>query len=93
MSSINPALSIGASITLTMLVALSAGLPRLGLADEPPPASSAPDNPGAGRHHNDPAWQACRKQADDKGLAQGDERREFMKNCIKAAKAANPPAS
>lgn len=88
-----PSLPIGATLGLAMLAALSAGLPRLGLADDTPPASTAPDNPGAGRHHNDPAWQACHKQAEDKGLAPGDARREFMKNCMKAAKPANPPAS
>lgn len=88
--------SLSATIGLAALaLLLPVSLPRLALADEAPPASTAPGNPGAGgRHHeNDPAWQACRKQADDQKLAPGDARREFMKDCVKKAKAANPPTS
>jgi hypothetical protein len=63
--------------------------------DAPPPASApSPDTPDSpkGRHHN-PAWQACKKQADDQKLAPGDARRVFMKSCMKSAKDAAPPAS
>jgi psiF repeat-containing protein len=64
--------------------------------DAPPPASApSPDNPpdgGKGRHHN-PAWAACKKQADDQKLAPGDARRDFMKGCMKSANQAPPPAT
>jgi hypothetical protein len=76
----------------------SLGMNAAALAqDTPAPASSpgpdmSPDAP-KGRHHNNPAWQACKKQADDQKLAPGDARREFMKNCVKSAKDAAPPAS
>ncbi|HEX4151426.1 MAG TPA: hypothetical protein VHY75_04370 [Steroidobacteraceae bacterium] len=62
--------------------------------DAPPPASSPPGGEAPqGRHHN-PAWAACKKQADDQKLAPGDARHEFMKSCMKSAKdAAPPPAS
>jgi hypothetical protein len=68
------------------------------VADDAPPPASAPSpdtSPDAprGRHHNDPAWQACKKQADDQKLARGDARRDFMKSCVKSAKDAPPPAS
>jgi hypothetical protein len=55
--------------------------------DTPPPANPAP----GGRHHN-PAWAACKKQADDQKLERGDARREFMKNCI-AKSSGTPPAT
>jgi hypothetical protein len=79
-------------------VALSAlglgcfGVSGAAFADDAPPASAPADQGGPhGRHHN-PAWEACRKQADDQKLAQGDARHEFMKNCMKSSNAA-PPAS
>jgi hypothetical protein len=59
------------------------------LADDPPSTQQPPPE-GGGRHRNDPAWQACRKQADDKGMERGDVRRQFMKDCIKASGAAAP---
>jgi hypothetical protein len=62
------------------------------LADDTPPPSSAPGSE-APKHHHDAAWQACKKQADDKNIAAGDARREFMKSCIKSAKDAAPPAA
>jgi hypothetical protein len=37
------------------------------------------------RHGNNPQWQACNKQAEDKKLARGPERRAFMKDCLKSA--------
>jgi hypothetical protein len=66
------------------------GLVATAMADDPPPPATAPvadpsDGP-RGRHHDDPAWQACKKQADDQKLARGDARRDFIKNCVKAAK-------
>jgi hypothetical protein len=51
------------------------------------PSDSAPAE--GGRHHN-PAWAACKKQADDQKLAPGEARHEFMRNCLKAAKASAP---
>jgi hypothetical protein len=58
--------------------------------DTPPPANPAP---GGGRHNN-PAWAACKKQADDQKLEPGDARHAFMKNCMKSAKSSGtPPAT
>ena len=79
------------------LAAASLGVNASAVADDAPPPASAPspDNPpdsGKGRHHN-PAWAACRKQADDQKLAPGDARRDFMKSCLKSAKESAPPAS
>jgi psiF repeat len=81
-----PALAIS-SLTLGTL-----GL-NIAAADDAPPANSAPptDTPN-GRHHN-PAWAACKKQADDQKIAPGDARKEFMKNCINSAKSTAPAAS
>ena len=59
---------------------IAAGSIALG-DDTPPPANPAP----AGRHNN-PAWAACKKQADDQKLQPGDARKDFMKNCMKSAK-------
>ena len=81
-----PALAIS-SLTLGTL-----GL-NLAAADDAPPANSAPPTGAAdGRPHN-PAWAACRKQAGDQKIAPGDARKEFMKNCINAAKNTAPAAS
>jgi hypothetical protein len=81
-----PALAIS-SLTLGAL-----GL-NIAAADDAPPSSSAPstDAPN-GRHHN-PAWAACKKQADDQKIAPGDARKEFMKNCLNSAKSTAPSAS
>jgi hypothetical protein len=62
----------------------------LSMADDPP-STQQPPAEGGGRHRNDPAWAACRKQADDKGLERGDARRQFMKDCVKSSGAASPP--
>jgi len=69
----------------------SLGLNVAAVADDAPPPASAPSadtSPDApqGRHHNDPAWRACKKQADDQNLAPGDARRDFMKSCMRSAK-------
>jgi hypothetical protein len=81
-----PALAIS-SLTLGTL-----GL-NIAAADDVPPANSAPPA-GApnGRHHN-PAWAACKKQADDQKIAPGDAHKEFMKSCINSAKGTAPAAS
>jgi hypothetical protein len=72
------------------------GASAAAVADDAPPPAAAPsgDTPDSpkGRHHN-PAWQACKKQADDQQLAPGDARRDFMKSCMKSAKDSAPPAS
>jgi hypothetical protein len=39
---------------------------------------------GHGRHADSPQLQACRKQADDKKLPQGAERKAFLQQCLKA---------
>jgi hypothetical protein len=64
------------------IAALSTAAGSMALADDTPP----PANPPAGARHNDPAWAACKKQADDQKLQPGDARHEFMKNCMKSAK-------
>jgi hypothetical protein len=73
-----PALAMS-SLTLGTL-----GL-NIAVADDAPPANS-------GRHHN-PAWAACKKQADDQKIAPGDAHKEFMKNCINSAKSTTPAAT
>jgi len=59
--------------------------------DTPPPSPTADAPPPAGRHHNNPAWAACKAQADDKKLERGEARREFMKQCLNSSKNATPP--
>jgi hypothetical protein len=60
--------------------------------DAPPPNSAPPADAPNGRHHN-PAWAACKKQADDQNMAPGDARKDFMKKCINSAKSAAPASS
>jgi hypothetical protein len=73
------------------IAALTIGAGSIALGDDtPPPANPAP---GGGRHNN-PAWAACKKQADDQKMEPGDARHEFMKNCMKSAKSSGtPPAT
>lgn len=80
------------AVALSFLTFGISGL-NIAAADDAPPANSAPpaDTPN-GRHHN-PAWAACKQQADDQKIAPGDARKEFMKNCIKSAKSTAPAAS
>jgi hypothetical protein len=68
-------------------VAMAAG--NAVLADDNPP----PSNPPAGGRHNNPAWAACKKQADDQKIQPGDAHRQFMKTCLKSAKSSGtaPP--
>jgi hypothetical protein len=78
------------AIPIAVLAIASLGAAQIASADDPPPS----DNPAAhGDRHHDPAWAACKKQADDQKLQPGDARREFMKTCVKSAKGAPPPAS
>jgi psiF repeat-containing protein len=64
------------------LTALTIGAAGIALGDDTPP----PANPTPGARHNNPAWAACKKQADDQKLQAGDARREFMKTCLKSAR-------
>jgi psiF repeat len=64
------------------IAALSMTAGSMALGDDTPP----PANPAPGGRHNNPAWAACKKQADDQKLQPGDARHEFMKNCMKSAK-------
>ena len=64
------------------LAGLLMGAAGIALGDDTPP----PANPDHGGRHNNPAWAACKKQADDQKLEAGDARREFMKSCLKSAK-------
>jgi psiF repeat len=75
-----------AGISVLTLVAFGANAV---FAGDAPPANSAPT---VGRHH-DPAWGACKKQADDRKLEPGDARKEFMKSCMQSAKNGTPPAT
>ena len=79
------------SVLLTTLTLGSIVVSAVTYGDDAPPPSSAPEGASGGRHHN-PAWAACKKQADDQKLEPGDARHEFMKNCMKAAKEAAPAA-
>jgi hypothetical protein len=81
-----PALAIS-SLTLGTL-----GL-NIAAADDAPPANSAPPTDAPNDRHHNPAWAACKKQADDQKIAPGDARKEFMKNCINSAKSTAPAAS
>jgi hypothetical protein len=62
------------------------------VADDTPPSQTPDAPPPQGRHHNNPAWAACKQQADDKKLERGEERREFMKQCLNSSKNATPVA-
>lgn len=74
-----------------VLAALGLCSAVVAFGDDTPPSDNPP--PG-GRHHHDPAWTACKKQADDQKLEAGDARRDFMKTCVKSAKSsATPPAT
>jgi hypothetical protein len=64
------------------IAALTIAAGGIALGDDTPP----PANPAQGGRHNNPAWIACKQQADDQKLQRGDARREFMKTCVKSAK-------
>lgn len=71
------------------IAALALGAGGIALGDDTPP----PASPAAGGRHNNPAWAACKKQADDQKMERGDARRQFMKNCVKSGKSPeSPPA-
>jgi psiF repeat len=79
------------AIAVAALTMSAVGVSGVAFGDDPPPT----DNPPlGGRHHHDPAWAACKKQADDQKLQPGDARREFMQTCMKSAKSSTtPPAT
>jgi hypothetical protein len=79
------------AVALAAVTVGSVAATGVAFADDTPPA----DNPAqGGRHNHDPAWAACKKQADDQKLEAGDARHEFMKTCLKSAKSsATPPAT
>jgi hypothetical protein len=87
MSKLNHKLLLRA-VALAALTTGSVGVTGVALGDDTPPAA---DNPQHHRHDNDPAWVACKKQADDQKLQQGDARHEFMKTCMKSAKSSSTP--
>jgi hypothetical protein len=80
------------ALTLCALGAGGLAVYAMAAPDDPPPASAPSDQGQKGRHHN-PAWEACKKQADDQKLEPGDARHEFMKNCMKSSNSAPPPSS
>jgi len=77
------------ALSLMLLTGATIGVSAAAAAEEPPPATTPSPENGAGRRHN-PAFAACKKQADDQKLAAGDARRDFVKNCMKSARAAPP---
>jgi hypothetical protein len=81
-----PAL-IGSTVGIGNLWVTSAAF-----ADTPPAGSEPPADGQNGRHHN-PAWVACKKQADDQKIEPGDARKQFMRNCMGSEKSAPPAAS
>jgi hypothetical protein len=80
------------ALALTLSTFGAIGVSGIAAADDTPPPAAAPGNDGQGRHH-DPAWAACKKQADDQKLQPGDARRDFMKTCVKSAHDSAHPAS
>jgi hypothetical protein len=66
-------------IRAAMSLALGTGAPLV-LAQAGPGGEMG----GHGGRANNPQWQACKKQADEKNLARGAERKSFMQNCLKA---------
>ncbi|MGA2189944.1 MAG: PsiF family protein [Steroidobacteraceae bacterium] len=81
------------AFALSALTVGAGGFTTVAAADDTPPPTSAPPADGpTGRHHN-PAWAACKKQADDQKLEPGDARKEFMKNCLQSAKSTAPTTS
>jgi psiF repeat len=83
--------------TIPVLAMSSLTMATLGVntaaADDTPPPNSAPPADGPNGRHRNPAWAACKKQADDQKLEPGDARKEFMKNCINSAKGTAPAAT
>lgn len=62
---------------VVLLCAGTIGLASMALGDDPTPA------PSNARHN--PAFAACKKQADDQKMPRGDARRDFIKTCMKSA--------
>lgn len=81
------------SVLLRAVAFAAVGLSSIGTAsvafgDDAAPPANASQHHG---HDNDPAWAACKTQADTQKLAPGDARHEFMKTCMKSAKNSPPP--
>jgi invasion protein IalB len=80
------------ALALVLFTGATMQVSAVAAADEPPPPpTTTPPENGAGRRHN-PAFAACKKQADDQKLTAGTARRDFMTNCMKSAQAAPPAA-
>lgn len=80
------------ALGFTLLTSGTIGLSSIAAADDNPPPTTQPGNEASGRHH-DPAWADCRRQVDDKKIEPGPARKEFMRNCIKAAHSSAPATS
>ena len=80
------------ALAFTLSTCGAIGVSGIAAADDAPPPAAAPGDDGQHRHH-DPAWAACKKQADDQKIAPGDAHKEFMKSCIKKAKSSASAAS
>jgi hypothetical protein len=84
-----PTISALPALSLVLFMGTTIGVSAVAFADEPPPTPATPAE--TGRNHN-PALVACKQQADDQKLPAGAARRDFVKNCMKSAQAAPPPA-
>jgi hypothetical protein len=65
-------------------------LAGLALAGAAPTTLAQFGQPGGGMRErmearNNPQFQACKKQADDKNLPRGQQRKDFMQQCMKTA--------
>jgi hypothetical protein len=77
-----PTLVLGALLMGSVVVS------AISYGDDTPPESAG----GAPGRHNNPAWAACKKQADDQKMQPGEARHEFMKTCMKSGNPAPVPA-
>jgi hypothetical protein len=81
-----------AALAFSLSMCGAIGVSSIAAADDAAPPAASPGDDGQHRHH-DPAWAACKKQADDQKLQAGDARRDFMKACLKSAHDSAHPAS
>ena len=69
------------TITVRLLASLALGTAApVVLAQMYPPGGQGTHGHG----HDSAAWQDCKKQADDKKLPSGDERKKFMHQCMES---------
>jgi psiF repeat len=81
------------ALALSTLTLGAFGFTTAAMAADAPPSDSAPPADGPNARHHNPAWAACKKQADDQKLEAGEARKEFMKSCLNSSKSPAPAAS